>query len=145
MDTSSRYAWLFRTTPIERINVIRRGLPAACVIETCAAMGLSKERFLATLQLRPATVNRCFKAKVPLSAEYSERIIGLQKLIGQVETMVDDSGDLSGFSAACWLANWLEQPVAALNNAKPADFMDTMEGQQLVSRLLARMPSGAYA
>ena len=145
MGTTSCYATLFRATPLERIDVIRRGLPAACVIETSAAMGVSPAQFLARLQLRPATVKRCLKAHVPLSAVYSERIIGLHRLIGQVETLVGDSGDPTGFNAARWLATWLEQPLAALGNAKPAEFMDTMEGQRLLSGLLARMASGAYA
>ena len=145
MGTTSCYARLFRTTPLERIQVIRRGLPAACVIETSKAMGVSPAHFLATLQLRPASVNRCLKANVPLSAAYSERIVGLYRLIGQVELLVADSGDPAGFNAARWLSTWMEQPLAALGNAKPAAFMDTMEGQRLVSGLLARMASGAYA
>ncbi len=145
VGTTSSYATMFRATPLERIHLIRRGIPAVSVIETSEAMGLSKEQFLATLQLTRATVNRRLKAKEALPTDYSERIIGLQKLIGQVEVMVAESGDPSGFNAAHWVANWLEQPVPALNNAKPADFMDTIEGQELVSTLLAKMQSGAYA
>lgn len=145
MDATSPYVRVFRATPLERIDVIRRGLPAACVVETRAAMGWSEAQLLAMLRLKRSTINRCLKSGAVLPAEYSERIVGMQRLIGQVEIMLADSGAPSCFNAARWLASWLEQPLAALNNAKPAEFMDTMEGQHLVSGLLARMPSGAYA
>lgn len=142
---ASIYAKIFRATPFERIDIIRKGIPAAVVIETSEAMGLPKERILTTLHFTRATVNRRIKAKEALPIEYSERIIGLQKLIGQVEIVVAESGDPSGFNAAHWVADWLEQPIPALNNAKPADFMDAIEGQELVSSLLAKMQSGVYA
>ena len=141
----SIYAQMYRATPLERIDIIRKGIPAGVVIETGNAMGLHKETLLSTLHFTRATVNRRIKANAALPAEYSERIIGLQKLIGQVEIMVVESGNPSTFNAAHWIAEWLEQPVPALNHARPADFMDTIEGQELVSSLLARMQSGSYA
>ncbi len=136
---------MYRASPLERINLIRQGVPAALVIQTGKEMGVPKEKVLSILHFPRATVNRRLKSNEALPTEYSERIIGLQKLIGQVETMVAESGDPTNFNAAHWVANWLEQPVAALNNAKPADYMDTIEGQELVSSLLAMMQSGAYA
>jgi len=141
---NSRYARLFQATPLERIDVIRKELPAACVIETSAAMGLSATQFLAMLRLK-RSIRRYLKTNAVLPVEDSERIVGLQALIGQAEIMVAESGAPPRFNAAHWLANWLTQPLPALNNAKPAEFLDTMEGQKLVSRLLARLPSGAYA
>ena len=36
-------------------------------------------------------------------------------------------------------------PSPALGGDKPADYMDTIEGQRIVSNLLAMMQSGAYA
>ncbi len=35
--------------------------------------------------------------------------------------------------------------MAALGGKRPADLMDTAEGQAIVSNLVARMQSGAYA
>ena len=142
---ASGFAHVYRATPLERVNWIRAGIPAETLILTGEEMGVAKEKMLTLLHLTRATVNRRIKSKQALPAEYAERVIGLQKLIGQVEVMVAESGDPAGFNAAHWMADWLEQPVAALDNAKPADFMDTMEGQELVSALLAKMQSGAYA
>ncbi|WP_176668768.1 MbcA/ParS/Xre antitoxin family protein [Variovorax sp. SG517] len=43
------------------------------------------------------------------------------------------------------VAQWLDQPLSALNGQRPGDLMDTAEGQAMVSRLLSRIQSGAYA
>lgn len=141
----SGFARMYLATPAERISLIREGVPAKAFVQTGEEMGLSKERMITLLSFPRATVNRRIKAEQPLPTEYSERIIGLQKLVGQVEVMVAESGDPSGFNAAHWVAEWLERPIAALNNAKPAEFMDTIEGQALVASLLAKMQSGVYA
>ena len=141
----SRYAEIYRASPWERITWIRNGVPAEVLVETGEDMGFAKERMIMLLNLTRATVNRRLKTKDALPTEFSERIIGLQKLIGQVEVMVAESGDPAGFNAARWFADWLVRPVAALGHAKPADFMDTIEGQEMVSSLLAKMQSGVYA
>ena len=59
--------------------------------------------------------------------------------------MVEESGDPRGFNAAPWVARWLEEPLAALGGRKPRELMDTAEGQAVVSNMLARAQSGAYA
>ena len=40
---------------------------------------------------------------------------------------------------------WLTEPLPALGGSRPADLMDTMEGQSLVAAALAKIQSGAYA
>jgi uncharacterized protein (DUF2384 family) len=72
-------------------------------------------------------------------------VVGMAKLIGQVQTMVEESGDPTGFDAAQWLARWLDEPLPALDGKRPAEYMDTAEGRDLVSNLLAMAQSGAYA
>ena len=66
-------------------------------------------------------------------------------LVGQVREMVAESGDPAGFDAALWLARWLQRPLPALGGRRPAEFMDTADGQSLVSTMVARMQTGAYA
>lgn len=66
-------------------------------------------------------------------------------LIGHLEAMVQESGDPNGFDPAAWMARWLNEPLPALGGARPIDLMDTMEGQALVSTVLAQLQSGAYA
>lgn len=138
-------AALFRATVLERVQMIRRGLPASVLVQIGRRMDIPNERLYATLRLPRSTVVRKIQNNAILSAEHSERVIGLERLIGQVEAMVAQSGNPEGFDADRWLGEWLERPLPALGGSKPADFMDTMEGQELVARLLAQAQSGAYA
>ena len=108
-------------------------------------MGVTKESLFSTLQFPRATINRKIAKNDVLPPEFSERMVGLQKLIGQVEVMVEQSGNPENFNAAHWLAQWLNEPLPALGNERPADFMDTVEGQELISNLLLQMQTGAYA
>ena len=104
-----------------------------------------QEKMFKFLKLSIATVNRKANLDEELSPEDSERVVGMANLIGQVQTMVEQSGDAAGFDAARWVAGWLAEPNPALAGECPASYMDTMEGQKLVSNLLAMMQSGAYA
>jgi hypothetical protein len=65
-------------------------------------------------------------------------------LIGQVEVMLSQSGTGEKFDADRWVGAWLDHPLPALGGARPAEYMDTIEGQELVSGLLAQSQSGAY-
>lgn len=72
----------------------------------------------------------------------------MAKLVKQVQTMLQQSGapeQMKDFNAAQWLENWIVTPLPAMAGRRPADYMDTAEGQELVSRLLLMMQSGAYA
>jgi hypothetical protein len=72
---------------------------------------------------------------------------GIVKLINQVEVMLAESGDpvaASGFDVDKWLTNWMNQPMPSLGGRRPIEYMDTIEGQNQVSRLLVRMQSGAF-
>ena len=80
-----------------------------------------------------------------LSPGESERIIGLARIVGQLETLIQESGDPEGFDAAAWMSRWLNDPVPALGGMRPIDLMDTVEGRSLVSTTLAKLQSGAYA
>lgn len=139
------YVSLFQATPEDRVRLIRQGVKAVALVDTSKAMGIPRERLFVTLNLPAGTVKRKIAQDELLPPDQSERIIGLQKLIGQVETMVAESGDPEGFDPAKWVAGWLDTPCQALGGDRPADYMDTIEGQRIVSELLGRMQSGAYA
>jgi putative toxin-antitoxin system antitoxin component (TIGR02293 family) len=98
-----------------------------------------------TLGLSTTTIDRKAKSGESLSPDQSERIVAMAKLIGQVQAMVEQSGDATDFDAAKWVARWLEEPLPALGGQRPAEFMDTAEGREVVSNLLAMTQSGAYA
>lgn len=128
----------------EKIDVIRSGLPARCVGELSSVMDMPKEALMDSLGLSRATINRKAQRVQALSREESERVMGMQALIGQVQSMIDTES-APEFDAAKWLANWLTAPLPALGGATPASFMDTVEGQKYVGNLLEMAQSAAYA
>jgi hypothetical protein len=75
-----------------------------------------------TLGVPRSTVIRKAKAKTRLASEQSERVIGLSRLVDQVESLVAESGDPEGFDAAPWSQGWLEQPNPALGERHPGEF-----------------------
>lgn len=128
-----------------RIALIRRGIPASTISRLSARMGMSKEFLLSSLGLSRATISRKEKDASLLSKDESERVLGIETLIGMVQAMVEQSGDPAGFDAARWVSDWLSKPLPALGGATPASYMDTFEGQKLVTELLSMTQSGAYA
>lgn len=135
---------VYRATPQERIDLIRRGVPAAEAKRLFADLSLAQGAGFKALNLSPATVNKKAKQGDMLSPGESERILGFARLVGQVEAMVQESGEPAGFDARAWMARWLTEPLPAIGGLRPAELMDTMEGQGLVSAALARIQSGAY-
>ncbi len=146
---------VYRATPLERIDMIRRGVLASDAKRMLAELAMGQGAVFKALNLPTATVNRKAKDGETLSPEESERIVGFARLVGQLEAMIQDSGhqDLgcqdpghpARFDARAWMARWLTEPLPAFGGTRPADLMDTMEGQGLVSAALARIESGAYA
>lgn len=136
---------IYLAEPLMRITMVKEGLSAGYLDKLAKSLNITKDRLLPTLGIAQATVSRKVREGKPLSTEDSERALGMARLIGQVEAMVQQSGDPTGFDAAKWLARWLEEPLPALGGRPPSSLMDTAEGQAMVSNLLARMQSGAYA
>jgi putative toxin-antitoxin system antitoxin component (TIGR02293 family) len=139
------YIAVYRASPLERIDMIRRGIPASEAKRIFAELQIGQGAGFKALNLSTATVNKKAKQGDTLSPEESERIVGFAKLVGQLEAMIQDSGDLTNFDARAWMARWLTEPLPAFAGARPADLVDTMEGQGLVSAALAKIQSGAYA
>lgn len=142
------YGEVFRATHGERFELLSRGISAKVLFSTIDDLGITQERALSTLRFPRSTILKAKKknaADVILGRDESTILLGLRRLIGQVQTMVEESGEPEGFKAAKWLADWLYAPNPALNNRLPADYMHQTEGQELVSQLLAQMQSGAYA
>jgi putative toxin-antitoxin system antitoxin component (TIGR02293 family) len=139
------YLTLYRAAPLERIKRVKAGISAAEAKAILSDLAIPSGRISAVLGIPVSTLNRKAKVAQKLSTDEGERVLGLAKLVGQVQAMVEDSGDPKGFDARAWTAHWLNTPLPALGGVRPVDLMDTMEGQGLVSETLARIQSGAYA
>lgn len=139
------YLEVFRATPVDRIRMIKNGVRAVEAKRIFSDLAVSQGWAFTALNLSPATVNRKAAQNKVLSPDESERVIGMAKLIGQLEAMVEESGDATGFDAAGWMSRWLREPLPALGGRCPVELLDTMEGQALIADALAQIQSGAYA
>jgi putative toxin-antitoxin system antitoxin component (TIGR02293 family) len=140
-----RFDRVFDFDELRLVELIKQGLPAAMPGEIASRMGVAKDRVYQQLGLPRATVERKVREAKPLSPDESSRVLGLARLVGQAQRMVEESGRPQGFDAAVWVAGWLERPVAALGGRRPAELMDTAEGQAIVAATLSRAQSAAYA
>lgn len=136
---------MYQATIHERVLRIRNGVRASDVPRVANRMHISKEFLVKALGFSRSAIDRKVKQRKYLPVDQAERVLGLVRLIGQVEAMIVQSGQADGFDPACWTGQWLQQPTPALGGRCPAEFSDTILGQELLSALLARMQSGAYA
>jgi len=145
MEGEATYLVLYGFNRVDRIGLVRQGLPARLLTTLASDMDVPRERLYAWLGMARATANRKVKDGSVLSQDESERALGIARLVGQVEKIVSESGQADGFDAARWTAQWLDEPNAALGGKPPGEFMDTADGRALVAGLVAQMQSGAYA
>jgi len=145
LPTPLSYLAVFRASPLERIAMIKRGVLATDAKHVIADLSIAQGTALKALNLSQATVNKQAKQGQTLSPDESERVIGLARLVGQLEAIVQESGNAQGFDATAWMSRWLNEQLPALGGVRPIDLMDTIEGQGVVSTALAQMQSGAYA
>ena len=108
-------------------------------------MAMPKDKFYRTIGVSKATMTRKIDKGQKLSLGEGEKVLGIAMLLGQVETMLAESGGPEGFHAAAWMARWMDRPQPTLGGQRPGELVDTADGRALVSDLLARMQSGAYA
>lgn len=143
--TEEGFVSLYKAPVLTQVEWVKSGLGARDAKLILGQLRVPQGEALTALHIQVATLNRKAKTNAPLSPAEGERVLGFARLLGQVQTMVRESGDSERFDASAWLSAWMSAPVPALGGARPLDLMDTMTGQSLVSRLLSQMQSGAYA
>ncbi len=67
--------------------------------------------------------------------------MGFARLVGQLEAILEESGDGTPFDARAWIARWLSEPLPAFGGIP--DGHDG--GPGLVAGALAKIQSGVYA
>ncbi|MEO7367886.1 MAG: antitoxin Xre/MbcA/ParS toxin-binding domain-containing protein [Gemmatimonadaceae bacterium] len=136
---------LYSFEPLKRIAMVKEGAPSALIPFLADGMAITRDRLYRITGVARATVDRKIHAGLRLSQDETERMLGVALLIGHAEKIVSESGESSKFDAGKWIATWLDRPNAALGGRCPSTLMDTFEGRDIVSTLLAQMQSGAYA
>lgn len=137
-------ASLYPFDAIERMGIVKEGVPAGLLSVLAEDMAITKDKLYKTIGLARTTANRKLRDRKVLSQDESERAMGITRLIGQVSTIVLESGGPVGFDAAQWVAEWLDQPQPALAGRRAAELMDTADGRSIVFDLIAKMQSSAY-
>lgn len=130
---------------LERIEMVRRGVPANVLVRLATDMRVPREELLDWLGIARWSANRKLRKNAVLSLGESERALGIARIIGLVARVVSESGEPAGFDPARWLGAWSRDPNLALGGRRPGDYMDTTDGRELVSSLISQMQSGAYA
>jgi putative toxin-antitoxin system antitoxin component (TIGR02293 family) len=139
------FVTLYHAPTLTQVGWVKNGIGARDADLILGQLRFPKGAALNALQIPVATMNRKIRDNAQLSPAEGERVLGVGRLLGQLQAMVQESGNPEGFDAAAWLSEWLSSPVPALGGTRPLDLMDTMTGQALVSQTLAQMQSGAYA
>jgi putative toxin-antitoxin system antitoxin component (TIGR02293 family) len=139
------FSAIYLDDPMELIQKIKQGVDAHFLLFMARTMKITKERLLVILGLPRATIDRKIRTKKVLSPDESSRVLGLARLIGQAQILVEESGKVQGFIAAEWVATWLDLPQGALGGSSAAQLMDTAEGQSIITQLLQRVQTSAYS
>jgi putative toxin-antitoxin system antitoxin component (TIGR02293 family) len=139
------YRAIYAETLGAYVEALRAGIPSETVKGLAGDLKFEQGELIERLGLARSTMSRKIKNKNALTSPEGEVVLGVARLIGQVQQMVNESGEPEGFDAAAWLGRWLRTPIPALGGHEPAEFMDTAAGQTLISNLLLQMQTGAYA
>ena len=126
-------------------EIKRKPFRAVLVHKLAEDLEVDQSKLVQSLGLARSTLSYKVQHKKDLTPNEAERLVGVYRLIGQVEAMVKESGDPEGFDAGKWFGEWMEQPLPALGGKRPAEYLDNGMGRELVSNLLYQIQSGAFA
>lgn len=133
-------------TPVQMVEMERHGVAGTFITDLSKRMELPSSRVFAMLRIAPATAARKSAAGAVVDGRAGLAAIGMIKLLGIAQDIIEDStsADAEGFDTVKWLGQWIERPQPALGGRKPADYLDTPTGVEIVAQLLGAMRSGAY-
>ena len=138
------YATFFKAEPIDRIKMIRQGILASDAKRILFSLAVTEAAAMVALGIPFAAMNRRVKGQGRLPPAESERVLGVARLVGRIQDIVEESGNPQEFDAVAWMSRWLAEPLPALGGVRPLDLLDTMEGQALISNTLAHVQGGAH-
>lgn len=141
----SRFMQAYRTSASEQHAKVLQGIPTQALTELSAVLDIPFLDIVRGLRLGSSTIRRRQANKEPLALDESERTLGLIRLIGQIQDMVERAGDPTGFDAGIWTRDWLLNPSPALGGVLPFTYLSSSMGQQALSDLLMRNLTGAYS
>lgn len=136
---------VFRATPMQRVLLLKGGLAARDAQEILGRLAMPRVLACKAINVSRSAMNAKSRCDEALPLAQSERVLGLAKLIGQVQHMAQKSGASDGFNAWTWFSDWVVEPLPALGGTRPFELLDTIEGQSLIAKCLNQIQTGAYA
>lgn len=133
-------------TPQQMIEIEREGVAGTFITDLSKRMDLPSSRMFSMLRIPPATAARKSASDALVDGRAGLAAVGMIRLLGIAQNIVKDSTskEAKNFDTARWLGQWIERPQPTLGGHKPADYLDTPTGQDIVAKLLGAMRSGAY-
>ena len=83
-----------------QVEWVRNGVSTRDTKTILGQLRVPQGEVLCALQIPVATVNRKAKTNAPLSPAKGECVLGVGRLLGQLQAMVQESGDGRGFDAS---------------------------------------------
>lgn len=120
--------------PLDVVDRVREGLPTDVIDEIVAAGRLTAAELDRLAIPRRTAAHRRKLGR--LSAEQSDRLLRVLRVIGEAET---------AFANPEKAHQWLRRPTSALDDRTPLGLLDTDIGARLVEQLLGRIAHGLAA
>lgn len=130
----NEYTWV---TKLERIAIIRKGLPYTSIEEISKRVDLPVKKVLDLLGVPQTTFNKKKREKELLNRRNSEIILVLAELIEYGIQVFN--GEVDKFH------RWLKKPNISLGGVRPDSFFDSLTGIQIVKNALNKIEYGNFA
>lgn len=136
------YVEVYQMPQFDYLQRVIDGVSSHAVPDLAFDLGVSQLSICKTLGLSPSTISSKVRTGHHLSTTEGELILGIAKLIGQVQVILEEYGDPERFNLATWLSSWFQAPLPALQGEKPEKYLRTINGQQLLSTIIAKAING---
>src|ERR1700722_9450740 len=93
---------IWNMPPMETVELIKTGLSADFLTRLSRDLDRPMRYVVLTIGMAPTSASRKIARQTPLAPDESERALGIGKLIGQAESIVQQSGRAEGFDAGKW-------------------------------------------
>ncbi|RSL16841.1 putative toxin-antitoxin system antitoxin component (TIGR02293 family) [Edaphobacter aggregans] len=123
-------------TPAQLMTLIREGLPADILPSIAAELSMDRSAVAKVVGISGRTLSRRLASRSRLSAEESDRMVRLARVLALAN---DTLGDRTKAS------RWLQTPNRALQGSTPFELLDTDAGVQSVETILGRIAYGIYS
>jgi len=143
------YVTIATQSPSENSDVVHRGIGAGFIRRLANDLEIDQATLTDHMGIARSTFSRKLRNDEALSMGDAAIALGVARLIGEIDKLLRESGDPEqmgeSFHVAEWTGQWFKQPVGALGNRRPLDYLDNAFGQETVLQLIRQMQSGAFA